>query len=127
MITQAVKHLPKPEMWTLQAKCGHVEFGAVVPADLTSDQLADAFGHAIKRVEALTERMRQARVALKATREQHLKSHGRITSTNVQTSMRQQYEAARDEVRDVGGELARAEAARTVQIAIERAKGSGGR
>jgi hypothetical protein len=124
MITQAVKHLPKPEMWTLQAKYGHVEFEDIAPADLTGDQLADAFDRATKHVEVATEKMRQARVALEASREQYLASRGSITKADVETTIRNQYEAARDDVRDAGGELARAEAAaRTVQIAIDRAKG----
>jgi hypothetical protein len=124
MITQAVKQLPKPEMWALQAKYGHVEFEDMTPADLTGAQLADALDRATKEVETSTAKMRQARLALDASREQYLATQGRISGADVETSIRNQYEAARDDVRDAGGELARAEAAaRAVQIAIDRAKG----
>lgn len=124
MITQAVRHLPNPEMWTLQAKYGHMDFEDVAPADLTGDQLADAFERATKEVEAVTEKMRQARRALDYTREQYLHYEGRVSRASTAEAVREAYYAARDDVRDAGAALSRAEStARTIQIAIERANG----
>ena len=124
MITQAVKHLPPAEMWTLQAKYGYVEFEDVAGGDLVGQQLVEALQRAAADVDAQRERLRQARLALDALREQYLACAGRITRAATEASVREQYYAARDDVRDAGAALARAEsAASTIQIAADRACG----
>ena len=124
MITQAVKHLPRAEMWTLQAKYGYVEFEDVGDGDLTAHQLTDAMECAANEVEAQREKLRQGRLALDAAREQHLAYEGRIAPASTAASVREIYYAARDDVRDAGAALARAEStARTIQLAVDRANG----
>lgn len=124
MITQAVKQLPDAEMWTLQAKYGYVEFEDVTDGDLTGQQLLDALSRATADVDAAREKMRQARLALDAARDQHLAYQGRVAPAAVETSVKETYYAARDDVRDAGAALAQAESvARQVQIAVDRVKG----
>ena len=124
MITQAVRHLPDAERWVLQAKYGYVEFEAASDADLLGHQLVDTLERAHAEVEALREKLSQARLALDAMREQHLAHQGRIAPAAAAVLVEQQYHAARDDVRDAGAALARAEAtARQMQIAVDRAQG----
>lgn len=124
MITQAVKHLPAAEMWTLQAKFGYVEFEDVGDGQLTGAQLVDALERAAADVDGQREKLCQARKALDATREQHLAYEGRIAPASVEESVRVAYYAARDDVRDVSAALARAESTvRMLQIAVDRANG----
>lgn len=124
MITQAVKHLPQAEMWTLQAKFGYVEFEDVGDGELTCEQLVDALQRAKGEVAALREKLRQARLALDAAREQHLAYQGRIAPASTETSVREMYHAARDDVRDADAALAQAEStARTIELAVDRANG----
>jgi hypothetical protein len=125
MIIQAVKHLPDAEKWTLQAKYGYVEFEDMTDGDLTGQQLLDALNRATADVDAAREKMRQARLALDAAREQHLAYEGRIAPAATEASVKETYYAARDDVRDAGAALAQAESvARQVQIAVDRVKGS---
>jgi len=124
MVTQAVKHLPAAEMWTLQAIFGYVEFEDVGDGELTGAQLAEALERAAAEVEGQREKLCQARKALDATREQHLAYEGRIAPASVEESVRAAYYAARDDVRDVSAALARAESTlRMLQIAVDRANG----
>jgi hypothetical protein len=124
MITQAVKHLPPAEMWTLQAKYGYVEFEDAADGDVTGRQLVDALERAASDVDAQREKLRQAREALDVAREQHLAYEGRVAPAATAESVKEQYYAARDDVRDAGATLARAEStARTIQIAADRAHG----
>lgn len=124
MITQAVKHLPPAERWTLQAKYGYVEFEDVGDGELTGQQLLDALERATSEVNASREKLRQSRLALDEAREQHLACQGRVTAASTEATVKEQYYAARDDVRDAGAVLARAEStARTIQIAAERANG----
>jgi hypothetical protein len=124
MITQAVKQLPAPEMWVLQAKYGSIEFEDAAPGSLTEQQMIDALERAAAEVETHRERVRLARLALEAAREQHLACEGRITRAAIEQTVREQYYAARDDVRDACAALARAEStARTVEIAVSRGQG----
>jgi hypothetical protein len=124
MVVQAVKHLPDAEKWTLQAKYGYVEFEDVSDGELTGQQLAGVLERAHVEVEEAREKMRQARLALDAARDQHLACSGRIASAGTEAVVREQYYAARDDVRGAGAVLAKAESVeRQVQIAIDRADG----
>lgn len=124
MITQAVKHLPPAEMWTLQAKYGYVEFEEATDGDLTGAQLLNALELATADVDAKREKLQQARRALDTTREQHLAYKGRIAPATTEESVRAQYYAARDDVRDAGAALSHAESvARQVQIVVDRVQG----
>jgi len=124
MITQAVKHLPSPEMWVLQAKYGYVEFEDTAHDELTGLQLVDALQRAQAGVDAARKKLQQARVSLEAARDQYLACEGRVTRAETEATVREQYFAARDDVRDQGGALARAESVeREVQIALDRTNG----
>lgn len=124
MITQAVKHLPDAEKWTLQAKYGYVEFEDVAAGDVTGQQLQAALERAHREVEAAREKVSQAHAALDAARDQHLAYQGRVAPAGIEASVKEQYYAARDDVRDAGAVLSRAESvARQVQIAVDRARG----
>lgn len=125
MITESVKHLPRAEMWTLQAKYGYVEYEDVPPEDMTGQQLVDALQRAQADVESARERLRHARQDLETTREQHLQYSARIASAAIETSAKERYFAARDEVRDASAALIRLEStARQVQIIVDRARGA---
>jgi hypothetical protein len=126
LITQAVAtRLPGPERWVLLAKYGQTDFEDIVDDEPGSSQVVAALDRMRKQVEALTTKMQQARGALDVTRDHYLAAKQRITGPGLEESVQQQYHAARDAVRDVGGELARAEAkAREAQIAIDRLSSS---
>ena len=124
MLLQAVNHLPPAERWTLQAKYGYVEFEDATDDDMMRNQLLNALERARADVVAATERMRLAREALEAAREQYLACEGRIAPALTELSVKELYHAARDDVRDCGAVLAHAEStARQLQIAVDRANG----
>lgn len=122
MIMQAVAtKLPDPERWVLLAKYGEIEFEDVADDEPGSNQVAAALDRARKNVRSAQAKDKQARVELEAAREHYLAMQRRIMPPGVLESAQEQYYAARDAVRDVGGVLARAEAeARAAQIALER-------
>lgn len=124
MITEAVKSLPKPEMWAIQARCGFTEYDDVRNDEVSIQKLTASLEAAEKKVRSATERLKQARIEQETAREYHLKCESRITSPAEEESTRQRYYAACDGVRDLSGELQRAESSlRTAQIALERISG----
>lgn len=126
LITQAVAtRLPGPERWVLLAKYGQTDFEDIVDDEPGSDQVVAALDRVRKHVVELTAKMRRTRGELDTTREHYLAVKQRVASPSLEESAKQQYHAARDSVRDVGGELARAEAkVRAAQIAIDRLSSS---
>lgn len=122
MITQAVAtKLHGPERWVMLAKYGQTDFEDVADDEPGANQAAAALDRTRKQIQALTGKLQQARAELDAARDHYLAQRQRITGPGIQESAQQQYHAARDAVRDVGGELARAEsAARAAQIAFDR-------
>jgi hypothetical protein len=124
MITQAVKQLPPPEMWVLQAKFGQTDFEDVGNDDVSRQQLMAALERERKKVSSARTRMQQARAELEAAREFHLTCEKNITRAATQETARAQYHAARDSVRDIGAELMTAEShERAAQIALDRLSG----
>jgi hypothetical protein len=122
MITQAVAtKLPEPERWVLLAKYGQTDFEDVVDDEPGCSQVAASLERTRKQLEALTVKMERARAELDATRDNYVDAQLRITPPRVAWSAQEQYQAARDGVRDVGAEIARAEGQqRAAQIALER-------
>jgi hypothetical protein len=121
MIQQAVAtKLPDPERWVLLAKYGEIEFEDVAE-EPGSHQVGAALERADRSVRAARVKMEQARVELEAARDHYLSMQQRIMPPGVLESAQDQYLAARDAVRDAGGELARAEASeRAGKIALEK-------
>jgi hypothetical protein len=122
MITQAVAtKLPDPERWVLLAKYGEIDFEDIAGDEPGSNQVAAALERATKGVQSAQAKMQQARVELDAAREHYLAMQQQIMPPGVLESAQEQYHAARDAVRDAGGEVARAESAeRGAKIALER-------
>lgn len=124
MILQAVTHLPDAERWALQAKYGYVEYEDVGPEEMTGKQLVDAHKRALADVAEGREKLRLARRDLDEAREQHLQYEGRIAPAGVAQSVRDRYFVARDDVRDAGAILARAESTeRQIRIVVDRVQG----
>jgi hypothetical protein len=122
MITQAVAtKLPDPERWVLLAKYGGIEFEDIAADDPGSNQVLAALERATKGVQSAQEKMQQARRELDTARDHYLAMQQRIMPPGVLESAQEQYHAARDAVRDVGGEVVRTESAeRAAKIALER-------
>lgn len=121
MITQAVKQLPAPEMWALQAKYGETDFEDVGVDDVAHQQMHVALDLARKTVLMVRTRMQQARAELDAARDFHLACEQRIARPDAEASARAKYFAARDAVRDISAELVRAESQeQEAQIALDR-------
>jgi hypothetical protein len=53
MITQAVKQLPKPEMWALQAKFGHTEFEDAAGEQLPGQEPRRRYAFSAERIGAI--------------------------------------------------------------------------
>lgn len=124
MITQAVKKLPSVEMWVLQAKYGQTDIEDVVEGGNAA--LVAAHDQAKRAVAVLRTQMVQARATLDVWRDRFLESEGRVMRPEAADSMRLQYQAARDDVRDVGFALANAERKeREGRIAQDRTKACG--
>jgi hypothetical protein len=124
MITQAVKKLPDAEMWVLQAKYGQTDVEDVAEGGKAA--LAAALTTAVQKVAAERVRMTQARAGLDIWRERYLAAQGRVMLPTAHAAAVFNYQAARDEVRDVGFALANAEKAeRSARIACERASACG--
>lgn len=124
LITQAVKKLPNIEMWVLQAKYGKTDVEDV--AEGGSAALTAALAQAAKQVAVLRDQMEKARHTLDVWRERHLGAEGRVMRPEAHDCMRMQYQAARDDVRDVGFALATAERAeREARIACDRTSACG--
>lgn len=121
MITQAVKQLPAPEMWVLQAKYGQTDFEDAGVDEVTLEQMRVTLDLAKKTVVMVRARMQSARAELDAARDFHLACEQRIARPDTESSARTKYYAARDAVRDIGAELARAESReREAEIALGR-------
>lgn len=124
MITQAVKKLPDAEMWVLQAKYGQTDVEDVAEGGKAA--LAAALTTAVQKVAAERIRMTQARAGLDVWRERYLDAQGRVMLPVAHAAAVFNYQAARDEVRDVGFALANAEKAeRGARIACERTSACG--
>jgi hypothetical protein len=124
MITQAVKKLPNVEMWVLQAKYGQTDVEDV--AEGGNAAVAASLGQAVSKVNELRAQMEKARATLDVWRERHLGAEGRVLRPEVEDSLRMQYQAARDDVRDLGFALASAERAeREARIASARTSACG--
>jgi hypothetical protein len=122
MIKQAVAtKLPDPERWVLLAKYGEIEFEDVVDEEPGSNQVAAALDRATNSVRSALERDQKARYELEATREHFLSVQNRIMPPGVLQSAQEQYQAARDAVRDAGLALAKAQShERAARIALEK-------
>lgn len=125
MVTQAVAQLPSPEAWVIQARYGYVEFEDVTDGEVAAQQLQDALDSARAEAERLRISLRAARVVLDSARDQYLAYEGRVAPPAAAAMVKEQYHAARDQVRDVSAALGRAESTeRQVQIAMDRARGN---
>jgi hypothetical protein len=124
LITQAVKKLPDAQRWVLQAKYGQTDVEDVAAGGNAA--LAAALTKAVQQVTVQRARLKQARASLDVWRERFLESEGRVMEAVAQATMRTQYHAARDDVRDVGFALANAEKdERAARIACERTSACG--
>jgi hypothetical protein len=121
MITQAVKQLPAPEMWVLQAKYGQTDCEEVGVDEVALEQMRVTLDLAQKTVAMVRVRMQNARAELDSARDFYIACEKRIARPGIESSARTQYYAARDAVRDIGAELAKAESReREAQIALEK-------
>jgi hypothetical protein len=105
----------------LLAKYGEIDFEDIAGDEPGSNQVAAALERAAKGLQSARAKMQQARRELDTARDHYLAMQQRIMPPGVLESAQEQYHAARDAVRDAGGEVARAESAeRAAKIALER-------